>query len=53
MLETVAFWAAVAHLLLLVVGLDTLTARAVFVGLVVLDAVAVVVGHPHHSDDRM
>ena len=54
-LKGAAFWTAVAlpflHVPLLVTGLDSSTTLGAFVALLVLNVVALLVGHPHASDD--
>jgi len=50
-IKRIAFWTAIVlpflHLSLLVTGLETQSTVLAFVGLVVLNVFALVVGHPH------
>lgn len=52
-LQRVGFWAAVVipflYIPLLFTGIETLSEVVVFVVLIALNAVSLVVGHPHHN----
>jgi hypothetical protein len=52
-LQRVGFWAAVMipflYIPLLFTGIETLSEVVVFVVLIALNAVSLVVGHPHHN----
>lgn len=54
-LQAGAFWGAIllpfVYLPMLVIGLETLNEYLLFVGLVALNAVLLVLGHPHHTDE--